>query len=102
MYFVVSKCSPVRPVEKKEVAIAGNLRQQLALFALELSIENDWGLASIVIVGIVRSYLVSPHQLSGIRVQGNDGSRVKAISFRRRVRRTVHGNPVAGSQIVEV
>ena len=55
-------------VEQKEISIPGHLREQLALLALKLAIENNRRLASIVIVSVVWSYLVGPHQLSGIRI----------------------------------
>src|ERR1700704_4430254 len=47
------KILPVRAVENKEVAVARGLHQHLLGFAVELSIDQHWGLDRIPVVRIV-------------------------------------------------
>jgi len=74
----------VGAVENKEVPVPRSLHEHLLLLAVKISVDQNWSFDGIPIVRIVRRSLERPHQLARLRIQRDDGARVKIIAWPRR------------------
>src|SRR5947209_9175454 len=77
------KTFPVCTIEDKEVTIPGSLHQHLTWLPVEIAVCNNRCLCRVPIMGIVRRDRKTPHQLSCIRIQGDDTAGVKIVSWTR-------------------
>ena len=59
-------------IKHEEIAVPAGIEQQLAWLPVEFSINNDWRLGCVPIVGVMRRRLESPSELSCIHVQSNN------------------------------
>ena len=71
----------IRAIEHVEEAVAIRLQQQLARLPLEHRIDEHRWLLRVPIPQIVRRELIVPAQLSGLRVEREDGIRVQVVAL---------------------
>src|SRR5215813_3454332 len=68
-------------VEKKEVAVAAGLCDQLPLLSPELAVKQDWRLHRVPVVNIVRRRLKIPDKLPRVSVQRHNRAGIKVVTF---------------------
>src|SRR5262249_30112506 len=68
-------------VENIHHAVTIRPQHRLTLPALPLDVSEDWNLSRIPVHIVVRSELVIPLQLSGVRVQSNDRICIKVVAY---------------------
>src|SRR5947208_15350803 len=67
-------------VEDKEKRIAAGLSEKLAWLALELGVEQNGSFDGVPVVHVVRRGLKGPDELSGVRIEGDDGAGVEIVA----------------------
>jgi hypothetical protein len=91
---------PVEPVEGVFEAVAPRVRQDLAVLAVDLGVDDDVAAGLVVVAVVVGRVLVEPPDLAGCGVEGDRARRIEVVAGT--IGGVVGRNRIAGAPIGEV